>query len=433
MTVKTNGKREGPNGPSQSIGRAPSENRLAEPRAERAEPRWRRLLLVTAVTVWSLIVYAAIALGRDLQLAPELQYLVLQPFLWLSLAGVAFSAWCLGFGCRPQASARLVLAGALVGGFQVACWLLAGLVFGFGHSLFASSPIGLLGNLLQAGCALLALELTRAVLVAGHRQRTIWVLLGTALLTTGLRVPPARWAAALETGAVGPLIGEMLLPYFAENLLASSLALSGGPLPALVYRGLPQAFQWFSPILPQLPWTASAFVGTLAPALGLVLLQSDTAPNPMRQARGFGGAWPIAGTALVALLWLNVGLFGVRPTLVSGSSMEPELQTGDIALVREFPANEITVGDVIQFRHEGVQVIHRVVEVHRGSEGLVFTTKGDANNQLDPLLPAERLDGKVVFVIRKVGWIGIAVRQAIQWLHGSAVSSVGSLLQVGYG
>lgn len=377
----------------------------------------RRVAPGAVVAAWSLAVYGGLGVIRSLELAPQLSYFVLQPLMWLSLAAVAFGAWCLGLHCRPNARRSLILTGALAGAFQVACWLLAGLAFGFGQSPFASTPLALVGNLLHIGSLLLALELSRTVLVVGFTRRTGLAVLGTSIFMTWLRVPPARWAVAGQTQAVGPFIGEMLLPYFAEDLLASSLALAGGPLPAVLYRGLLQAFLWLSPILPQLPWTATAFVGTLAPALGLVLLQFGPVRSSSAARRDLSGAWPVVGTAVVALLWFNVGLFGVRPTLVSGSSMAPELRAGDIAVVREFPPNQIRPGDIVQFRHEGVHVIHRVVEVHHGPEGLEFVTKGDANNQLDPPLPAERLDGKVVFVIRKLGWIGIALRQAVQWVR----------------
>jgi signal peptidase len=183
----------------------------------------------------------------------------------------------------------------------------------------------------------------------------------------------------------------------------------------LIYRGMLQGYQWLFPILPQLPWTVTAFVGTLAPALGLVLLQATRGSTRAAARRDQIGPWPFLGMAAVALLWFNVGLFGVRPTLISGSSMDPALQTGDVAVVREVPPAEVQVGDIVRFRHEGVHVIHRVVEVQQAPEGPVFITQGDANNRLDPPVPAERIEGKVVFVIRKVGWIAIGLRQVVQW------------------
>ena len=407
--------RGGAVGPSPLIDKMlPSDPRSGVTAASTPRPL-ARFAAVAIVATGVLVVRGGSSLVRSLDLPAETSYFAVQPLLWLSLAMVAFGAWFLGLRYRPNASPQLLFTGLLLGLFQVASLLLAGLAFGFGLSPFAHSFVGVIGNLLHIGCALLALELSRTVLVAGLTDRPILAVLVTSLFLTWLRVPETRWIVASETGAMGPFLGEMLLPYIAEDLLASTLALVGGPLPALLYRGPAQAFHWLFPILPNLPWTATAFVGTLAPALGLVMLQAGRWSSSDEPGRDSGGAWPFIGAAVVALLWFNVGLFGVRPSLVSGASMEPALETGDVAVVRPVPPYEIQVGDIVQFQHEGVHVIHRVVEVQHAPEGLRFVTKGDANNQLDPPLPAERIDGEVVFVIRKVGWISIGVRQVVQW------------------
>jgi len=388
-------------------------------RSERSAARFSRALTSVPpgaiVAIFAVCMYWALSLVRPVPLPSGLNFHLVQPLLWLSLAALGFCAWHFALHGRPKARPELVFTGMLVGAFHIAWWLLAGLAFGFGLSPFAHTLPTLLGNLFYAGSVLLGLELTRAVLVGASFRRPVLAVLAASLFLTWLRVPPARWALAAEPGALGPFIGEMLLPYFAEDLLASALALLGGPLPALIYRGMLQGYQWLFPILPQLPWTVTAFVGTLAPALGLVLLQATRGPTRAAARREQIGPWPFLGMAAVALLWFNVGLFGVRPTLISGGSMDPVLRTGDIAVMREVPPAEVQVGDIVRFRHEGVHVVHRVVEVQRPPEGLVFITKGDANNRLDPPVPAERVEGKVVFVIRKVGWIAIAVRQGLQW------------------
>ena len=388
-------------------------------KSERSAGRFSRaqtsVLPGAIVAIYAVCVYWGLQRVRPMSLPSGLNFHLVQPLLWLSLALLGFFAWRFALRGRPQPRPELVFTAMLVGAFHIAWWLLAGLAFGFGFSLFAHSVPGLLGNLFYAGSVLLALELTRAVLVGGSFRRPVLAVLAASLFLTWLRVPPARWALAMEPGALGPFLGEMLLPYFAEDLLASALALLGGPLPALIYRGMLLGYQWLFPILPQLPWTVTAFVGTLAPALGLVLLQATRGSPRTAARRDLVGPWPFLGMAAVALLWFNVGLFGVRPTLISGSSMDPALQTGDVAVVREASPAEVQVGDIVRFRHEGVHVIHRVVEVQSPPEGLVFITQGDANNRIDPPVPAERVEGKVVFVIRKVGWIAIALRQVLQW------------------
>jgi len=391
-----------------------SGNRRPQAAADGSVQPMTSLIPAALVAAWALIVYGVLTLLRPMQLSPELSLYVVQPMVWLSLAALGFVGWHIGLHGRPVATPALIFSGMLLGSFQVAAWLLAGLAFGFGFSLFAHSPLGLLGNLIYAGSVLLALELSRTVLVTGSFRNPVLAVLATSLLLTWLRVPPARWAAASGTGSLGPFLGEILLPYLAEDVLASTLALAGGPLPSLAYRAMLQGYQWLFPILPQLPWTVTAFVGTMAPALSLYGFQAARATPRASGRRDLSSAWAAVGTAVVALIWFNVGLFGVRPTLISGDSMHPTLRAGDVAVIQEVSPTEIHVGDVVRFQYESVHVVHRVIEVRQTQEGLIFVTQGDANNQIDPPVPANRIDGRVVFVIRKVGWIGIKVKQALQ-------------------
>ena len=91
--------------------------------------------------------------------------------------------------------------------------------------------------------------------------------------------------------------------------------------------------------------------------------------------------------------------------------MRPVFDAGDVAIVAKVPADVIRRGDIIQFRGGEITVIHRVVDIEETGDSRLFITKGDANNTPD-LTPvtAEQVVGKVVFTIRKIGWIGIIIK-----------------------
>lgn len=94
----------------------------------------------------------------------------------------------------------------------------------------------------------------------------------------------------------------------------------------------------------------------------------------------------VAGIA--AVLW-PASLGGkVHYVMVSGSSMEPHMHTGDLVLVREFDAYE--VGDAIAYEvpegdvGAGNVVIHRIVG---GDATSGFRTQGDNREQADTWQP----------------------------------------------
>ena len=97
-----------------------------------------------------------------------------------------------------------------------------------------------------------------------------------------------------------------------------------------------------------------------------------------------------AGLALaaVACLWIVFAptQLGGRSSyaLIVGTSMEPQLHRGDLAIVRRH--DSYAVGDVILFRDGtlGRDVLHRVV----ARDGSRFVTKGDNNDYRDDFRPA---------------------------------------------
>ncbi len=100
-------------------------------------------------------------------------------------------------------------------------------------------------------------------------------------------------------------------------------------------------------------------------------------------------------------------------TVVSGS-MEPTIKTGAmIATVKAAPA-EIQVGDVIGFRVEGIDtpICHRVIEIVKTEGGIVFRTKGDANESPDTwVVKPENLIGRIVFHLSWIGYVAKFIKE----------------------
>ncbi len=114
--------------------------------------------------------------------------------------------------------------------------------------------------------------------------------------------------------------------------------------------------------------------------------------------------------AYVLVLGLLVGSFAyftlVFARKVTGTSMYPTLEEGDMVVVVSVPYSSIKVGDIVVYdppcSATGNSVIHRVVNIMAG--GLV--TKGDANLATDQAeniatgpVTSACMEGEVVFVV----------------------------------
>ncbi len=125
---------------------------------------------------------------------------------------------------------------------------------------------------------------------------------------------------------------------------------------------------------------------------------------------------------LVAIIALD--LSGHRLFVVSGASMEPAIARGSLLIVRPALPTAVAVGDIVTFDHRGQTVTHRVAGIDETSGSRVFTTKGDANDTLDPDPVA--FDGQVGLLVAHVPALGY-VLALVQWA-GRPVSIVTGLL-----
>jgi len=124
--------------------------------------------------------------------------------------------------------------------------------------------------------------------------------------------------------------------------------------------------------------------------------------------RVFAGA---LGLLLLAAGWLFFGPTQVGGTtsyaVIVGTSMEPMLHRGDLAVIRE--ESTYRVGDVVLYEAPelGSNVLHRIVRVQNGR----FVLKGDNNDFLDSEEPTEaQIVGKLWLSAPQVG-------RVTDWLH----------------
>lgn len=93
----------------------------------------------------------------------------------------------------------------------------------------------------------------------------------------------------------------------------------------------------------------------------------------------------------------------------SGFPFQGGFERGDLLFVEGCGAEDISVGDVIVFTVPGHgEFAHRVVEKVETDGSFRFRTKGDANPDsfwFEQSIPPERIKGKAVFVIPKLGHI----------------------------
>lgn len=371
--------------------------------------------IITAV--WALCIYLQVNFILPKLVSPDQFLYLYQPVLWSSLAILAWLGWRYGLASRPKLGMSSAIMATLLAICQIAALALAGLFLGFGYSPYSHQLNAVLSNILYLATLLLGMEMMRAYLVTRFKESHPWLcFILVSVFLSVLRIAPATFGQFNTLPSAIQFMGERLLPTLTQSLLATLLAMLGGPIASISYLGILQLFEWLSPILPNLGWFVTALIGTLIPAYGMVIVYNHFIAEPEErdesEVRKDGSltSWAWVAVFTVIMVGFSTGLFGINPSLIGSGSMTPKFMVGDIVAARELPIETIKVGDVIAFKQDGVTIVHRVIEIQSDAGHITFITKGDANASPDSPVLSENYKGKVVFTIPKIGWVSIFVR-----------------------
>lgn len=104
------------------------------------------------------------------------------------------------------------------------------------------------------------------------------------------------------------------------------------------------------------------------------------------------------------------------PSVVATGSMEPLIHPGDVILLHQIRSEEqirgLEIGDIIQFKREGVLITHRIIEIEEDElKNLSFHTKGDNNSVEDSqIVHPNDIRGFFLGTIPKIGYPALILK-----------------------
>ena len=124
-----------------------------------------------------------------------------------------------------------------------------------------------------------------------------------------------------------------------------------------------------------------------------------------------------------AILIIGILYFGIQGSMfiifhtdspmlaVVSNSMTPTFERGDLIFIKGVDSiSDIKIHDIIVYQDSsGREIVHRVVGIN--AQDNMITTRGDANPNDDPPFPFERVRGKVLFWIPRIGYISLWIRR----------------------
>lgn len=105
---------------------------------------------------------------------------------------------------------------------------------------------------------------------------------------------------------------------------------------------------------------------------------------------------------------------GIKTFVIISGSMEPELQIGDIVVIKKTEQSELKQGDIISFRSGESIVTHRINKIITKNGKILYETKGDNNNISDRnLVNYDDIEGKLIQKISNLGKLVLLLKNKI--------------------
>lgn len=113
----------------------------------------------------------------------------------------------------------------------------------------------------------------------------------------------------------------------------------------------------------------------------------------------FAGVLSLLALSLISNFVVIAQVFLSPFYRINGQSMCPSLQPEDAVIITPVDAHEISVGDIVTFKHPDepqTEIVHRIVAFMEEGDFVYAQTKGDGNAEPDPyLIPLNSINGKV--------------------------------------
>ena len=371
----------------------------------------------TIIIIITMLVYGFFVTFKLIKEINILYLYIINPLFWLLLAGFLYLT--LGKSVENKKMKKSIIQYTIVAILTyILIYMISGIIVTFGKNPYDTTVFGIITNIWIFGVAIVSKEYIRYKLIDNVYEKdktTISILISIVYVTIDIDI--SRFIGnSVATYSCIRYIVQNILPEITTNVVFSYTARYGNWIPGVLYKLCTNIYYWISPIIPNTPWVMTAIVDTTIPViLFLYIRYEKNKLDIFRTKENIINSDPRnvipLVIAIILAIWFATGIFPIKPVAIASGSMEKELYVGDIAIIKKCNANDVNVGDIIEYQMDGYTVIHRIIEKKQKNGEFLFITKGDNNQMADSENVKEKqLIGKVIFKIKYLGYPAI-------WLH----------------
>lgn len=292
-------------------------------------------------------------------------------------------------------------------------YFLLGLIVGYRRSPYSRSFFMIVKNLFYIVGLIALQDYVRTKVMNNQRKKINYVLF--TIIFTLLRLDYTQGIEVFSSGEkVFEYFASIVIPELAKSCVCSYMAISGGTLLVYAYSIPVALYQVLCPIFPDLNWfLTSIFDIFISLILFLYNNYEHTIKTTRLTRREKKKISPIRSIPILMVLLFVVafiaGFLPVKPVAIMSYSMVPTFSRGAVVIsvkVSGDDLNKLKVGDILHYRAENGEVIHRIIGIEKDKNGkILFRTQGDNNNTPDKnLVEEEQVIGCVKIYVPYIGY-----------------------------
>lgn len=292
-------------------------------------------------------------------------------------------------------------------------YFLLGLFFGYQKNPLSLKFLSIIKNLILMVGVIALQDFVRSKIINNERKKVNYVIFTIAFILIRL-----DYSAGMQVFSSGTNIFEYIcseiIPEIAKGCVCSYLAYTGGTLLVYAYSIPIALIEIIAPVFPNLDWFLTSVFDIL---ISLILFMYNNYEHTIKtnrltrkERKNISPLKKVPGIMVLIMVVLFIaGVLPVKPIAVMSYSMVPTFSRGAVVIsekIKEKDIYKLKVGDILHYKSENGDVIHRIVDIQKDEEGkTIIQTKGDNNGVPDSKwVKPEQVIGRVRIYIPYIGY-----------------------------
>ena len=216
------------------------------------------------------------------------------------------------------------------------------------------------------------------------------------------------------------MICLVLFPSVTKNIFLTYLTIKVGYKNCIFYRLVTELTPYLLPLFPDFGDYITILLETILPIIIMFKINGLFSYNEERKITSSKynakklALYSVITFVLLIVVMLTSGYFKYFAVTIGSSSMSPNIDKGDVVIVKKISASKVKEGDVLVYNHDNKMIVHRVVKIMTVEGKFYYITKGDNNDANDAYVVNESdIIGITSFKIKYIGMPTVALNELL--------------------